>query len=353
MTGVSSDTAAIRSDEAFDEGAVAGYLRKHLPDLVGTGEIAFDQFPGGRANLTYRAVGGDFEVVLRRAPHGEVAKGGHDMAREFRVLSRLWTAFPLAPRAYHYCPDPEVMGKPFFVMERRHGHVVRDSWPEGWRADDDRIRRAAADQFIEALADLHRVQPDSVGLGDLGHPDGFVARQLDGWAGRWNTAKTRDLPEMEAAADLLKTNLPEPQAAVVLHNDFKLDNAMFGGDGGLVAIFDWDMATRGDPLVDVGTLLAYWVEPDGPTHPIFGEGALTLAPYLSRGDLIEQYAAATGFDVSGVRYYEGFALYRIAVVIEQIYARYVAGQTADTRFADFAGLPPILARAAFDVLSTP
>ncbi len=343
------DTAPIRPEEAFDHDRVAAYLHAELPELVGGHTIVFDQFPGGAANLTYRAMAGDVELVLRRAPLGPVAEGAHDMEREHRVLSRLWRAFPKAPRAYAYCEDPDVMGKPFFVMERRRGWVIRASWPPEF-GDDEGVRRTLAINVVRTLAELHQVDPDEVGLGDLGRPDGFVQRQIEGWARRWDAAKTRDVAAMDEARRLLQTGLPKPQAVSILHNDYKLDNTMVSGDGEVVAVFDWDMATRGDPLVDLGTLLAYWAEPDGPTYPVFGEQAVTLAPYLTKDELVEQYADVAGFDVSAVRYYEGLALYRIAVIIEQIYARYVAGQTSDARFARFEPLAPLLAGAAVDVL---
>jgi aminoglycoside phosphotransferase (APT) family kinase protein len=348
-----ADTTSIRPEEAFDEAVVADYLRAHLGELVGDAEIFFDQFPGGRANLTYRAVAGDTELVLRRAPLGPVARGGHDMAREHRVLSHLWRAFPPAPRAYLYCPDPEVMGKPFFVMERRRGHVVRDRWPESWRPGDDAIRRSTSVAVVDALARLHLVDPEAVGLADLGRPDGFVRRQVEGWAARWEAARTRRVLEMTSVERLLRGGVPVPQAATVLHNDYKLDNVMVSDDGEVVAVFDWDMATLGDPLVDLGTLLAYWTDRDGPTFPVFGRDAVTLAPYLDRSEVVARYAQQTGFDVSDVRFYEGLALYRIAIIIEQIFARFASGQTSDERFADLEPLPPLLAVAALDVLEGP
>ncbi len=343
------DTAPIRPEEGFDDAGVKVFLREHVGDLVGDDDIVFDQFPGGAANLTYRAVAGDVELVLRRAPLGPVAKGAHDMEREYRVLSRLWREFPQAPRAYAYCADADIMGKPFFVMERRHGWVIRAAWPPGF-GDDDGVRRHLAAQLVRTLAALHVVEPAAVDLDDLGRPEGFVRRQIEGWAGRWERAKTRDVPAMTEAMRLLEFNVPEPQAVAILHNDYKLDNTMVSAEGDVVAVFDWDMATRGDPLVDLGTLLAYWADPDGPTYPVFGERAVTLAPHLTKDELVAIYAEHTGLDVGGVRYYEGLALYRIAVIIEQIYARYVAGQTSDQRFARFEPLAPLLAEAAVDVL---
>ena len=344
-----ADTAPIREEERFDEDVVSAYLRAALPDLVGNHDLVFDQFPGGAANLTYRAVAGDTELVLRRAPLGEVASGGHDMAREFRVLSRLWRAFQPAPRAYHFCDDAHVMGKPFFLMERRHGHVIRNEWPPGW-SDGAAIRRHLGIELAATLAQLHLVDPAAVDLGDFGRPDGFVERQVDGWSRCWEVARTRPVPDMETVAQRLHQQIPAPQAVTILHNDYKLDNTMVDDRGDVVAVFDWDMSTRGDPLVDLGTFLAYWADPDSPTFPIFGERAVAVGPYLSHDQILEIYAASTGFDVSGIRFYEGLALFRIAVIIEQIYARYRAGQTSDPRFAFFEPLAPILAAAAREVL---
>ena len=346
------DTAPIRDDERFDEAKVASYLRAHLPELVGADPIVFDQFPGGAANLTYRAVAGKTELVLRRAPHGKVAERGHDMEREHRVLSQLWGAYPKAPRSYHFCSDPEVLGKPFFVMERRRGWVIRDQWPKAY-VDDHALRTRLAGALVDGLAELHRVDAGDVGLGDFGSPEGFVERQVAGWTRRWHAAKTREVSAMDEASTALASNPPRPGPTTILHNDYKLDNTMADDSGAVVAVFDWDMATRGDALVDLGTLLAYWPDPASATFQIFGGQSVMLAPHLARGDVVDRYATATGFDVSHINYYEGLALFRIAVIVEQIYHRYVAGQTADDRFARFGPLAPILAAAACEVLAGP
>ncbi len=345
-----SDTAPIRTDERFDEERVAGYLREHIGDIVGSGPIEFLQFPGGAANLTYLARTEDIELVLRRAPLGSVAKGGHDMEREYGVLSRLWEAYPPAPRAYHYCDDPEIMGKPFFVMERREGLVVRLNWPAEIGADEG-IQRLVTENVVDGLSALHQVDPDGVGLGDLGRPDGFVSRQVDGWLRRWDAAKTREVTDMDRAAEILSTTIPEPQATVLLHNDYKLDNTMVDAAGSLVAVFDWDMATRGDPLVDLGTLMAYWVDPDAPSYGVLAGYGVPLAPVMGKREVADRYAEATGFDVHRAPYYEGLALFRVAVIIEQIYSRYASGQTEDDRFARFEPAAPILAHAALTVLA--
>lgn len=344
------DTAPIRDDERFDEAKVGAYLRSHLSDLFPCEDMVFDQFPGGAANLTYRVQCGENEWVLRRAPHGAVARGGHDMAREYKVLSRLWQEYPLAPRAHHYCDDAGVMGKPFFVMERRSGFVVRKEWPTEYR-DHPLLKRSVAESLVRALCDLHSVDPGQVSLESLGRPEGFVKRQIEGWTRRWAAAATRPVLDMAVVSERLLGNIPEPERAAILHNDFKLDNTMVDIEGSLVAVFDWDMATLGDPLVDLGTLLAYWAQPDDPTFLVFGENAVAIGDVMTKADVREMYAQRTGFDVSRISYYEGLALFRIAVIIEQIYARYLAGQTADERFAAFEPLPPMLGASALALLS--
>lgn len=347
-----TDTAPIRDEERFDEKRVATYLQSALPDTFTDGEVVFDQFPGGAANLTYRATSSaGVEVVLRRAPLGEVAKGGHDMAREYAVLSQLWREFPLAPRAFAFCEDPTVMGKAFFVMERKHGHVVRNRWPDSL-AGNPVLQRTAAESLVDALADLHAVDPAGVGLSDLGRPDGFVARQIDGWTRRWHAAATRPVSDMEAVSSALGDDIPQPQRSCVLHNDYKLDNAMVGDSGELVAVFDWDMATLGDPLVDVGTLLAYWAQPDDPTYLVFGANAVAIGEVMPKSEVRQWYANRSGLDVGNVQFYEALALFRIAVIIEQIYARYVAGQTSDDRFAAFEPIAPLLAAEARRLLQS-
>lgn len=347
-----ADTAPVRPEERFDETAVANYLHAMLPALFPCDDILFDQFPGGAANLTYRARCPDAdEWVLRRAPLGEVAKGGHDMAREYKVLSRLWREYPLAPRAHHFCGDADVIGKPFFVMERRHGDVIRKQWPE-FCADDPSRRRVVAESLVDALCDLHMVEPASVGLDDLGRPDGFVERQISGWAERWDAAATRPVPDMDTTGRILLAGVPTARSTTILHNDFKLDNAMVGSDGHLVAVFDWDMATIGDPLVDLGTLLAYWAQPDDPTYLVFGANAVAIGDVMTKAEVRGRYAEQTGFDVSRIAYYEGLALFRIAVIIEQIYARFVSGQTTDERFASFEPIAPLLARSARELLAS-
>lgn len=342
MSGVGS----IRPEERFDEATVAAYLRSSLPEIVG--EIGFSQFHGGKANLTYLVTWDGGEAVLRRPPLGPVAPGSHDMSREYRVLSRLWQHYPRAPRALHLCEDASVMGAPFVVMERRRGVVVREGWPGEF---DDRMRRTVARSLVDALAELHLVDADAVGLADLGRPEGFLRRQIDGWSDRWHRAKTRPVEAMDRVAARLGGSVPLSTTDVILHNDFKLDNVVLSSTGDVDAVLDWDMSTRGDPLVDLGTAIAYWPAPDDPITGVFGEGAPYLTPYLAREDVATRYADRTGFDVGDLAFYVGLAYFRIAVIVEQIFARYQAGQTHDERFAALGDLTPLLAAAAEEALA--
>lgn len=343
------DTAPIRPEERFDEERVASYLRTHLGDLIGDEPVTFAQFPGGKANLTYLARCGDVELVLRRPPLGRVAPGSHDMSREHRVLAVLHEAFPKAPRSYHLCDDPEVMGKPFFVMERRRGWVVRESWPSEL-PDTTTFRRSVAEGLVATLAELHRVDFVSLGLADLGRPSGFVARQVQGWADRWEQAKHEDVPDMDRLATELASGAPPPQAATLLHNDFKLDNAMLATDASIEAVFDWDMATLGDPLVDLGTFLAYWASPGDAMFPLFDAESVILHDVMSHDEIVTTYGDATGFDVSDVDWYEALAAFRIAVILQQIHIRYLRGQTSDERFAVLGDMVAPIAASALNSL---
>ena len=269
------------------------------------------------------------------------------MAREFRWLSAMHRLFPLAPRPYLLCEDLDVIGSVFYAMERRRGLVVRAEEPAALA--DPPARRRLSEAMIDTLADLHAIDVRAQALGALGKPAGFVERQVRGWSDRWHRSRTTPLPEMDALAAWLREHLPgDPAAPSVVHGDFKLDNVMLDPDdvGRIVAVFDWEMSALGDPLVDVGILLAYW----SPTAPAEQRDALTTVTdrpgYFTREEIVERYAARSGRDVSGIRYYEIFALFKIAVVIQQIYYRYAQRQTKDQRFATFDARVEFLARHA-------
>jgi aminoglycoside phosphotransferase (APT) family kinase protein len=340
------EVADVRADERIDAAALAAYLRDRLD--TGDAPLEIKQFPGGHSNLTYLLRFGDRELVLRRPPLGPVAPKAHDMAREFRVLSELWRAYPPAPRAYLFCDDASLIGASFYVMERRRGVVIRRRIPAEL-ADSADARRRLSEALIDALADLHAVDYRAVGLGDLGKPDGFVERQVRGWAERWQRAKTRELPAIEELWAWLLARIPASPTPALIHNDFKFDNVMYaaGDPGKIVAVFDWEMCTIGDPLMDLGTLLGYWVHDDDPEVFLAGMTSPTnLEGFPRREQLIERYGRRTGIDVSKIAFYRVFACYKTAVVAEQIYVRYVRGQTKDERFAMLGPVVPLLVEAA-------
>lgn len=345
------DTIPVRPDELFDEQRVEMFLRGRIPGSENALKVR--QFGGGKANLTYLLDYGTHQYVLRRPPLGPVAAAAHDMGREFKVLSRLYEAFPLAPRAFLFCEDTELIGSPFFVMERREGVVVRGRIPDIYAAYPDAPRRMS-EALVDVLAQFHAVDYKAAGLSDLGEPNGFIARQIEGWYKRWHKAKNEAVPAMDAVYEWLKGNQPPTVYFSLVHNDFKLDNVMLERDdpGKIVAVFDWDMCTLGDPLSDLGTLLCYWTEPDDP--PMFQ--AVSMMPtgklgFLRRDELVERYVERCGRDVSHIQFYHALGLYRLTVIIAQIYIRYVHGQTQDHRFAAMGQMIPLMAQAALDVIA--
>jgi aminoglycoside phosphotransferase (APT) family kinase protein len=324
----------VRPEERLDLTRLESYLRAHLPDTDGA--FSLRQFGGGHANLTYLIRFDEREYVLRRPPLGPVPAHAHDMRREHAVLSKLYAAFPLAPRSYHLCTDQTILGCDFVLEERKHGIAIRRDLPKRFHGDaafGGRLGHA----LIDTLAALHRVDVLTAGLGDLGRPDGYVARQLDGWAGRWDAARTKDTVDAGPLVAWLRERLPRSPAATLVHNDFKLDNMLLDPDdpASIRALLDWDMCTYGDPLMDLGYVLALWPEAGDP--PAFRVGAMPTwrEGFPARAQVVSRYAAATGFDVSHVSWYHVFNVFRFAAILQQIYKRYDAGQTHDERFADF------------------
>lgn len=329
-----NDAAQVRAGQDLDWPSIETYLREKLPDLVGPMEVL--QFPNGSANLTYYLRFGDEPLVLRRPPFGRLAPGAHDMAREHRVLSRLWRSYPPAPRAYLYCADESIAGSAFFVMEYRAGVVIWDRVPAGMAHYGDAGRRVGM-AVVRAMADLHGVDPASCGLGDLGHADGFVSRQVEGWTARWKlVAADPAIPAMDQAAAVLARTRPASQRATILHNDLKVDNCQFDpGDPDRVrSVFDWDMATLGDPLIDFGILLNYWPDPsdcDG-DKGVYNSGMEKMG-LPTHAEITDEYARQTGMDLAGISWYQAFAAWKTAVVLQQLYDRYLRGETADERMA--------------------
>nr|WP_255216274.1 phosphotransferase family protein [Pseudenhygromyxa sp. WMMC2535] len=329
------------------------------------GEIRVEQFPSGYSNLTYLLTIGPREVVLRRPPFGKTVSSGHDMSREHRVLSALAPVYPLAPVPLAFCDDPSVLGAPFYLMERRRGVIIRRQPPKGMVIDERRARQLST-ALIDGLADLHAIDWRAAGLADLGKPEGYARRQISGWTRRWQGAQTDPLPVMDEVAAWLDAELPAQADATgdggpaLIHNDYKYDNVVLelgdavGDSTGsraaparITAVLDWEMATIGSPLMDLGTTLGYWVDrSDDPRLQGAAFGPTNLPGSLDRAGLVERYRERSGREVADPHYYYVFGLFKIAVIGQQIYARYRQGSTKDPRFAALGHFVSVLAEVA-------
>ena len=353
------ELAPVRPGEDLDWPRIAAFLRESLRErLPGDvydpdGDFEVLQFPNGSANLTYLLRFGQSELVLRRPPFGDLAPGAHDMKREYRVLSRLWRIFDAAPRAYLFCDDADIGGADFFVMERRRGEVVRGVVPIPMRRHRDVGRRMGM-ALVDRIAEFHTLDPDAVDLGTLGRPEGFVVRQLAGWKQRWDrVADERYDDGMSEIHARLESSLPEAQRVSLVHNDLKLDNCLFDPDDPdrVTAFFDWDMTTLGDPLIDVGTLLNYWPDPDdSEAEKRFSHSGMERMGLPSRAALSEHYAARSGLDLSVIGWYEAFALWKSATVVQQLHHRWKVGDSADPRMETVADALPRLVENAMQLL---
>lgn len=353
------DTAPIRPGEDLNWAALEAYLHQHLPSQLdgepfnANAEFAVEQFPGGHSNLTYCVQFGGLEFVMRRPPFGPVAPTAHDMPREYRLLAAINRHFKLAPKPYLLCEDLAVIEAPFYLMERRRGIVVRQTVPPEI-GDDLSLRHKVSESLVDTLADLHAVDIQTTGLTNIGKPTGFVKRQVEGWASRWERSKTTDLIEMAETSKWLIDRLPpDTPTPTLVHNDYKLDNVMLGPTDPtrIVAILDWEMCTVGDPLIDLGLLLCYWPQADDPE--LFSDSlrsVTTLPGWMTRAEIVERYAAQSGRDLSNIGYYHTFAVFKLAVVIQQIFYRYHVGQTHDERFATFDKRVEALARMAHSMI---
>lgn len=334
---------AVREGEELEAGQLADFLGRAIPGLGG--ELEIGQFPSGYSNLTYFLRMGGREMVLRRPPHGTKAKTAHDMGREYRILKALHPVFPYCPRPLVYSEDPAVLGCPFYVMERLPGIILRRRLPLGLNFGPAQMRRLTQ-RLVEVMAELHAVDFRAAGLEGFGKPQGYVGRQVEGWSKRYRAARTPDVPDGEAVMAWLAAGMPpESPTPAVIHNDFKLDNVVLAPADPLriIGVLDWEMATLGDPLMDLACTLAYWVQPDDPPAMLAGATMLTHLPgSLTRREAVEYYGRLTGRVMDRMDFYYCFGLFRLAVIAQQIYYRYFRGQTTDNRFARLGGMVPIL-----------
>ncbi|MEN8246819.1 MAG: phosphotransferase family protein, partial [Thermodesulfobacteriota bacterium] len=340
----------VRKGEAFDTNKVEAFLRDVIPGLEGL--LTLRQFPSGASNLTYLVTVGDREMVLRRPPFGTKPKSGHDMHREYTVLKALGPVYPYCPRPLAYTEDPEVMECPFYVMERIPGIVLRRDIPAslGLAPDDVTL---LSQNLVKALHELHCVDFQSIGLEDFGKPEGYVERQVTGWIRRFRAARTPDVPDAEEVmAWLLDKMPPDTDSPGLIHNDYKFDNVVLDPDDPLkiIGILDWEMTTLGDPLMDLGGTLAYWVEAGDPeemqlirTVPTNAKGMLT------RRELVDYYEQISGRSMEHYDFYYCFGLFKLAGICQQIYYRSFHGQTQDERFKVLGGVTTILEKAAMRV----
>ncbi|MBD2755568.1 phosphotransferase family protein [Spirosoma validum] len=344
----------IRAGEEFDLGRLNEYLREHAPEIGTVLEV--QQFPGGFSNLTYWLKTTNQEYVLRRPPVGANIKGGHDMGREFNVLSLLKGHYAKIPEPVMYCETSDVLGAPFYVMKRVPGIILRASMAPKINFAPERMRRLSK-ALIDNLVTIHKVNIEGSGLAQLGKPEGYVQRQVEGWIKRYRAAETDKLVAMDYIGDWLQHNYPTEQAPAFLHNDYKYDNVLLAPDKTsgeptpvITGVLDWEMATVGDPLMDLGATLAYWSEAsDSPAYRNFN---LTWLPgNLTRREVVSRYAVQSGRNLSQILFYYVFGLYKNAVIAQQIYARWKQGYSRDPRFGHLLPMIIEVANKAVDSIN--
>ena len=336
MTAAMDKARDVRDEDRLDLAAVDAYLKQHVAGLSGPPDIR--QFPGGASNLTYLIRYPERELVLRKPPAGIKPGSAHDMLREARVMDALKSQFPHLPAILASCEDERVLGTHFYVMERLHGIILRRELPADLGLDEAGVRQLCHG-FVDRLVELHRVDVSSPALAAIGRGEGYIARQVAGWSERWRKALTDDARSADAVIAWLAAKQPAGETAIcVIHNDYRFDNVVLAPDDPLdiIGVLDWELATLGDPLMDLGSSLAYWVQADDddafqsmrmqPTHAV---GMLT------RREVIDYYAARSGWSVENFDFYEVFGLFRLMVIIQQLYQRYVQGKTSNPRFAGF------------------
>ena len=346
------ETEPVRPGEELDVERLRAFLSSKA-DLA-SGPIAVEQFPAGSSNLTYLVRIGEDEYVLRRPPFGNTVKTAHDMGREFQVLVKLSAVYPAAPKPLIFCDDASVIGSEFYLMERRKGLIIRGQSPKELEGSPN-LQRRVCENFIQNLVDLHSLDYEAAGLGNLGHPEGYVSRQVQGWTKRYFAAKTDEWPNLEKTIGWLNQNIPTESGAALVHNDYKFDNIMLDLNDltRITAVLDWEMVTIGDPLMDLGTTLGYWMSSDAGDEMLnMPFNPRVLMENISSQELVEMYARSSDRDVSNILYYYAFGTFKIAVIAQQIYARFVKGFTTDQRFTRFNLFVASLGKIAWHAVQT-
>lgn len=330
---------SVRGGEELDRGKVDAFLKARIPGLEGSPEIR--QYSRGASNLTYLLSYPGRDLVLRRPPFGHKAKGAHDMIREARVMTALQAAYPVVPAVFAVCDDAAVMGCDFYVMERIVGIIPRRDLPEGLGFGEAETRKLCL-EVIDKLVELHSIDPGEASLLELGKGEGYVGRQVEGWSRRFRDARTDDVSDFESVMAWLAARRPEREVAIrVIHGDFRFDNVVLdpADPFRVIGVLDWEMATLGDPLMDLGNSLAYWVEAGDDEYFRATRRQPTNAPgMLTRAEVVDHYASRTGLAVGNFDFYAVFGLFRVAVIVQQIWRRYREGHTKDPQFAAFGPL---------------
>lgn len=332
----------VREGEELDVKIITDYVKSKVPDVEGTAVIS--QFPGGASNLTYSVKFDNKDYILRRPPFGTKAKSAHDMGREYKVMSKLKPVYPFVPNMIDFCQDESVLGCEFYIMERLVGIIPRENMPQGLDLSETQAHQLCVN-VIDRFAELHNVDYKAAGLESLGKGEGYVVRQIEGWCKRFGNAKTDDVPDFEKIMAWLHSNMPDQIKVCIIHNDYRMDNVVLSADDPteVIGVLDWEMATLGDPLMDLGNSLAYWVEAnDPPSHHVLRRQPTHLPGMMTRDQVVEHYCAKTGLNAEDFLFYRVYGIFRLAVILQQIYYRYYHGQTKDKRFASFGQMVGIL-----------
>jgi aminoglycoside phosphotransferase (APT) family kinase protein len=350
--GLTDQSTDIRAGEELDAGVIDSYLKAHIADL--RGELRISQFPGGASNLTYLLEYPEQEFVLRRPPFGHKAKSAHDMGREYHILNQLRDSFPYCPKAYVHCTDESLIGSPFYVMERVKGIILRAEMPAELNFSAEQTGQLCR-SFIDKLVELHNVDYQACGLGDLGKPEGYVQRQISGWSARYTKALTPDAPRWEAVQAWLNDKMPADHAKPgIVHNDYRFDNVLLDPNNPMqiIGVLDWEMTTLGDPLMDLGNTLAYWIEANDPAPVQLMRRQPSHAPgMLTRQQFVDYYAERSGIRIDNFDFYYTYGLFRLAGIVQQIYYRFFHGQTQDPRFAQFIQMNRLLEQMSLRVIN--